>query len=106
MNPLEQLTGAALLWSPLVYAVMEALKQWGLGGSKALVPLVLAIGPLLVLGWWARDTTFTVKGAVEAGYTGFFSSLIAMGFYTQVGQRGVLARFRGNGADFAPRGER
>jgi len=102
MNPLLEMTVADVLWAPIIVGIIAALKKAGWAGDARLVYTALALGPLLVVGWWGGfpgDAGYTVPGAVLAIYTGLIASLISMGTY-KAGQR-----FLGNGG-FQPRGER
>ena len=99
MNPVEALSGTALLWSPVIYGLMEAAKKAGWGGSTtqsstAAVLLALILGPFLTLGWWIGNAegAFTVKAGTEALYTGLIGSLIAMGVYTGAKKLGVTGQ--------------
>ena len=72
------------MWSPFVFAIMEALKKSGIARNSTIKVLsALLVGPIIVVGWQVGATLdHSIPVLVTAVYTGIMASLIAMGVYT------------------------
>ena len=72
------------MWSPFVFAIMEALKKSRVARNSTVKVLsAILTGPILVVGWQVGTILdHSVPVLVTAVYTGVMASLISMGVYT------------------------
>lgn len=90
--PIDSIIGDAVLWVPLIAALLQALKKIFPGLEGRIVAFMAFLsGPIATFTWWmANSPERDPAEAYLAVITGLVASLGAMGFYK--GIDGVLNR--------------